>query len=321
MFIKPVLRLRGGRRLPSPPSWGHFDGALSGAAQLVVPGWSLPAFDGPKQVVLWFYLLIVGAMFEVGLGFWRLRSNPRSWRARLLLAAGLLGLGMLPQALQRPDTTHLAWVSCVPLALLPLYVAELVRPRLRQRHPAAPPIAAAVCAVVILFGVAPFFTVRPWTELVRQTEKQRYLSYDVHRNGRTFPLGSQPIAKAAQVLIDQLGSLAKPGERLFVGTADLRKTPYSDAYLYHLFPELPPATRYIEMDPGVANGKHSGLAKEVGSADWLILSHIWDHWNEPNDSQKFGPDQPNQVVANHFCKVNRFGGGEPPVFLLYRRCR
>ena len=125
-------------------------------------------------------------------------------------------------------------------------------------------MAAAACSVVLLFGVMPYFTLRPWTELIRQTEKNRYLSYEVHRNGRTFPLGSEPIARAAQVLIDQLDRSVEPGQRLFVGTADLRKTPYSDAYLYHLFPELTPATRYIEMDPGIANARSSGLARRCG---------------------------------------------------------
>ena len=28
---------------------------------------------------------------------------------------------------------------------------------------------------------------------------------------------------------------------------------HGDAFLYYLLPDLPPATHYIEMDPGVAN--------------------------------------------------------------------
>ncbi len=79
--------------------------------------------------------------------------------------------------------------------------------------------------------------------------------------------------------------MAKPGDRLFVGTTDLRKTPLSDAYLYYMLPEYPIATRYIEMDPGVANAKGSGLASELRSADVAILSGVWDDWSEPNDSR------------------------------------
>jgi hypothetical protein len=103
---------------------------------------------------------------------------------------------------------------------------------------------------------------------------------------------------------------------LFVGTGDLRKTPYSDAYLYYMLPNLDPATYYIEMDPGVANAKDSGLAQQLASADTVILSTIWDAWSEPNDSRKFGPNTPNEVLARDFCKVGDFGGH----YRLYRRC-
>src|SRR5699024_2564531 len=95
----------------------------------------------------------------------------------------------------------------------------------------------------------------------------------------------------------------------------MRKTPYSDAYLYYLFPELPPATRFIEMDPGIANAEDSPLADEVATADWVILSDAWVAWNEPNESDRPGPDEPNQVVEEPFCTV------EPTrLFDLLRRC-
>ena len=58
-------------------------------------------------------------------------------------------------------------------------------------------------------------------------------------------------------------AVTEPGDRLIVGPGDLRKTPYSEAFLYYLLPELVPGTRYIEMDPGVANAADSGLADEV----------------------------------------------------------
>lgn len=325
MLIDPVFELRGGRRLPSPPSWDRFDGALTAVAQLVVPGWSFPALSGPRQVVVWFYLLLAAVVFEVALGLRRLRADRADWKARLMLAAGLLGLGMIPQALQRPDATHLAWVSSVPVALLPMYLTELVRPRLDARGGNVGRWAAVAFgtlgAVVVLFAMIPYFTVRPWTELTRQTFKQDYFGFDVHRGGRNFYLGSEPITPAAQGVVDALARRAEPGDRLFVGTGDLRKTPYSDAYLYHLFPELTPATRYIELDPGVANAEDSGLADDVASADWLILSHVWDNWSEPNDARKFGSDAPNRVVERDFCLVERFGNEKLTYFLLYERCR
>ena len=54
-------------------------------------------------------------------------------------------------------------------------------------------------------------------------------------------------------MIADLDRMSKPGERLLVGPSDLRRTWYSDAFFYYMFPELTPATYFIEMDPGLAN--------------------------------------------------------------------
>ena len=98
---------------------------------------------------------------------------------------------------------------------------------------------------------------------------------------------------------------------------DLRQTVYNDTVFYYLFPELEPATRYMEMDPGMANAPDSGLAEDVASADWLILTRFWSGWIEPNESSVFGPDEPNQVVENQFCLV---GSYEHDLARLYRLC-
>ena len=71
----------------------------------------------------------------------------------------------------------------------------------------------------------------------------------------------------------------------------------------------------------MANAEDSGMAEEVASADWLILSHVWDPWSEPNTSRELGSDKPNQVVEQNFCKVGEYGEGLVPYFLLYERCR
>ncbi|QXC62099.1 hypothetical protein KSP35_04625 [Aquihabitans sp. G128] len=315
MLIDPVFKLRDGRSLPRPPSWGHFDGALQKVASLREPSWSLPSLASPNQAFIWFFLLPAVVAFVLGVGWWRVRAEPAAWRPRVLLVVGLLGLGLMPQALQRPDSTHLAWVSCVPLSFLPAAVAELLaHVRLPAvRHHAAS-WSVALVALVPLF-VIPHFTARTWVDLVGQGTRDDIFGYPLRHDGRTFYLGSGPIADDAQRMLDEVGPKMEPGQRLFVGTADLRKTPYSDAYLYYLLPDLEPATRYIEMDPGMANRADSGMAGEVASADWLILSHIWDGWSEPNGSRDQGSDAPNQVVRKDFCGAGTYGP-----FEVYRRC-
>ena len=86
-------------------------------------------------------------------------------------------------------------------------------------------------------------------------------------------------------------------------------------FFYHLFPELEPGTRYIEMDPGIADAADSGLAEELADTDWLVLSDAWSAWTEPNDSAGSGSDEPNRVVEERFCEVLDAG-----TFRLLRRC-
>ena len=97
----------------------------------------------------------------------------------------------------------------------------------------------------------------------------------------------------------------------------MRKTPYSDAYLYFLLPHMTPSTYYIEMDPGMANREGSGLAGDVENSDWLVLSHVWDVWDEPNTSRELMSDEANEAVRKGFCKVRDFGTS----FELYQRCK
>jgi hypothetical protein len=89
-----------------------------------------------------------------------------------------------------------------------------------------------------------------------------------------------------------------------------------------MLPDNPPATRYIEMDPGVANAKGSGMAKDLASAKIAILSGAWNDWSEPNDSRKVGSDASNKVLVRDFCLVGEWGvhrTGDPLYQLFVRR--
>ncbi|WP_421119980.1 hypothetical protein ACE2AJ_01065 [Aquihabitans daechungensis] len=319
MVIEPVFDLRGGRSLPRPPSWDTFDGALQKVALLRPQPWPLPSLESPAQAFVWFFLLPAATLFVVGVGWWRVRAEPTSWRPRVLLTVGLLGLGLMPQAVQRADTTHLAWVSCVTLAFLPAAICEVLE---RVRVPAiqrwAATLTVGIVALIPLV-VIPHFTARTYLDLAKQSVNGKVFGYPVTYDDRTFYLGARDIAPVAQQMLEEIGPQIQPGEKLLVGTADLRKTPYSDAYLYYLLPDATPGTRYIEMDPGMANAPDSGLAEEVAASDWLILSHVWDAWDEPNDSRLNGSNEPNEVVARDFCLVDEYGVGDRTFFEVYRR--
>jgi hypothetical protein len=164
--------------------------------------------------------------------------------------------------------------------------------------------------------VLPAFTATRYADYALQTFDVHRHSYKIEHDGRVFYYGKEDRATAANLVVAAAARISRPGQRLFVGPGDLRKTPYSDAYLYYLFPHLVPATYYIEMDPGVANAPNSGLDQQLASADIVILSKIWDDWTEPNDSRKVGSDASAQVLARDFCHVGTYLG----LYQLYRKC-
>ena len=318
MFVDPVFRLRAGRELPRPPSWSRIDGALQAIAEEIPPWWRIPHLSVSHALFLWFFAMLAMAVGLLVVAI-RLRRAPggRTGRSVALLVVALVSIGILPQALQRPDSTHLTWVTCISFPFSIVVVAELVR----RRWPAVDRRAAigfgTAAALVATLTFTALFTFRYYLLHTRAGLGQVPSAVPVSRDGRTFWFGSARAAAALQGAVDDLAALATPGERLLVGPKDLRRTWYSDAVAYWMFPELEPATYYIEMDPGLANAADSSLAADVASADWVLLTGFWDGWYEPNTSIDYGSDAPNEVVREEFCEV---GSYEDALVVLYRRC-
>jgi hypothetical protein len=318
MILDPVVYLRGGRRLPIPPPWGHLDGFLQRAGNIQQLSWPIPSLTTAQQLTVWFFFLLAGVAFLLLVARWRLRQDRSSFTARVLATVAVFSLGLLPQAVQRVDSAHFAWVSCVPIAFLPVAITEVLRAKKPALHVRARNVLAGGSVLLFLFAVLPFFTIRTYTDYSLQSLGIHRIAYKIEYKGRIFYYGRPEAAKAANELLPVADRISKPGERLFVGPTDLRKTPYSDAYLYYMLPKLDPATYYIEMDPGVANDKGSRLADDLRSSDIVILSSVWNDWDEPNDARKFGSHIPNEILKRDFCLVQKFGRGG--VYELYRRC-
>ena len=178
--------------------------------------------------------------------------------------------------------------------------------------------AGAVFTLVVTFVVTSLFTFRHYVLHTRAGYGWVPSTFEVSRDDRNFYFGAPRAALASQQVIDDLDGLARPGDRLFVGPMDLSRTWYSDAVFYWLFPEMEPATYFVEMDPGLANAADSGLADDLASADFVVLTSFWDGWREPNTSMEFGSQAPNEVLDRQFCQYRAYEDG---LVRLYYRCR
>lgn len=318
MVADPVFHLRGGRELPRPPSWDRLDGALQRIAEFEPPWWGLPHLSAPNMIFLWFWAMLAGAAALPVFAVVQWRRGRRDGRVAVLLVVAFVSVGILPQALQRPDSTHLTWVTCISWPFAVVVVADGVqrwRPRVAMRSAIA---AGAVVAVVLTYTLTALFTFRYYVWHTRAGYGLVPATFEVHRGDRVFYFGDGRAALASQQVINELDRLAEPADRLFVGPMDLSRTWYSDAVFYWMFPEMDPATYYIEMDPGLANAPGSRLAADLATADYVILTAFWAGWNEPNSSMDFGSDEPNEVLRQRFCLRGEYQGG---LVRLYYRCR
>ncbi len=316
IVLDPVFRLRAGRELPTPPSWGVVDGALQAIAEGDPPWWNLPALQASHQLFLWFFAVVIIAIAVPAWAFWKRRRGAADEHNMVLLAAGILGLGIVPQALQRPDSTHLAWVA---IGSWPLLAAAIVDAWSRRSSKPSwvPAVVATSALLALMLVIAPFYTYRSYLLQTRVSVGDVPLPFLVERDGRRFWFSDPLVASSFNDMIVELDALTEPGDRLVVGPADLSRTIYSDVSIHYLFPELDPATYYIEMDPGLADEAGSGLAEDIESADYLVLTNVWSGWIEPNTTAERRSQEANQAVADNFCLIRTF---EENLVMIFERC-
>ncbi len=318
IVVDPVVHLRSGRELPRPPSWDRLDGALQAIAESQPPWWHLPHVRASQAIFLWFLAMLAGTVGLLVLALLERRRGRRDGRSTVLLVVALVSVAILPQALQRPDSTHLTWVTCVSWPFAVVAIADIVQRRWPQTSMRSAAAAGAAVTLVLTYALTSLFTFRHYLLHTRAGYGLVPATFEINRDGRNFYFGAPRAALASQQVIDDLDGLARPGDRLFVGPMDLSRTWYSDAVFYWLFPEMEPATYFIEMDPGLANAAGSRLADDLATADFVILTAFWAGWREPNSSMDFGSPEPNEVLAERFCQYRQYQDG---LVRLYYRCR
>lgn len=278
------------------------------------PGRRLPLFSAEPFLVRLFFVQVLAAAVNIVAAILAVRARPGERWNRALLALALLGAGVMSQAWQRLDLSHLLFVAFLVIGILPLTLFSLVSPRSGNRPHIWFALGATLLVAALVGAIAPplpQLAVEAFREGLQTTPAG---SMFVQQGRRSFPVGSPARVVSIGRMLDELERLSKPGERLFVGPADLRRTNYNDTYIYHMMPKLIPATYFLEMNPLSANRPGSRLTADVRSADWLVLNRAWDFWHEPNSSTEYASSAPNVVVQKEFDLCGEFGG-----YLLFRR--
>ena len=314
MIADPVLRLRASRGLPLPPDPSGLEGIAS-TAVLSDRAWPLPKLTLSEQIFAWFIALLIVTVFLVAVGFWRARQDPGAMRTRALLAAALFTVGLLPQALQRADAAHLGWVSAVTVAVLPAAIVEVVLGLRPKWNAIRVGVVAGLGVIVATSLMLPSYTARRYASFVEDSFTNSTGSFTIRHDDRAFYVGDDEEAASLRKLLRAADRAGEPGDRLIVGTSDLRRTPYVDSFLYYMLPEFEPGTYFIEMEPGITNRDGTPLTDELRRADVVILADRWLNWSEPNESMKPGDPRPNEVLREEFCETADFGG-----FHLLVRC-
>ena len=232
------------------------------------------------------------------------------------MSFAFLMVGLLPQYLQRVGTHHFILVAALPLSAVIAAVTPVkVRSDKAQRgmrkwrvtptwKTNGPRVLGALVMVTFVWAALATFLSYIESPLIRM-ETGEAKSYNARNNGRTFPLATPSSQEATNDLLERYGDIPR-GSRLLVGPTDLTRTNYSDTFLYYLIPQAEPASYYMEMNPGGANGDPR-FAAELASADILILNEDYDSWREPNSSRDPGLTAPMKVVEDSFCQVDEFG--------------
>jgi len=258
-------------------------------------------------------LVVGGAVIVTAVGLRRMVKMPGDVQGRLLTAVGLLSLCLLAEVFQRLEVGQMK-ADFIAVGFLPVAALDLARDIRLPRLAAA---TVAVALLALLFTAATWRTlVRPYGHSVLVSAGLRSQGTTTVRNqGRSF-VYDDATAKLVEQTIARVEAVSRPGQRLFVGPADLRRTPYNDNSIAVLLPELTDDMSFPDMHPRVALADMAELVADVRAANVLVLTSAYATWNEPNESRLYGSDAANQVVAALFCSRGQFGPYE-----VFVRCR
>jgi hypothetical protein len=280
---------------------GFTIGALPLVWDVAAAGWSnfwtygiqarlheLPESGYPLPQGLGFLAILAFATLLLMMGAIRaLRRSGASPVTLSWLALGAVAVLILPQAIQRADNGHFAYVAPVTLGSLPLIVWQGRRWFLNG-------LFLVLVSFILIYGVV----------------SMRSGDGSIVRNGgHGFPVDPPSYASGMNAVLDWADIHVPRGSRLFVGPSDLRWALGADTVMYYLQPRLPHAGFYLEFGPGDNTQRFTArLIHDLREADVLELdtnnpAGLSALWPEAQP----GSSSPDAVVRRYFKPVFRAG--------------
>jgi len=236
-----------------------------------------------------------------------------AWRrdrgAPLYLAVSVLGAALIHQTLQRCDLAHLAMGSLVTFPLGAVTVQFWIERWLPWKNRFLQ-IAVGAAACIALFSIAaPGYLQKIALPQLREVVTQEASHpRNVISGGRSWPLDPPAAAFHTTQLLNYINDHSQPGEKLFVGPSDLRRTYFNDLHFYHLLmPRLVPSGYFLELNPLLTNSETSGIDRQIADSHWVITNEIYDRFHEANRSSELGSEKPNLVLKAQFQEVFHSG--------------
>jgi hypothetical protein len=292
-YLKGVL-------LPLLPLFGYFAYAditksytsLILDVSRMMPGRRLPIEH--NIYTAWLFIEVLASILIVILINRKMRASALF---RLSLITCFLSVALLPSTLQRADVWHITYIQSFLTPLLLICYASYTSPKI------SPKLALSITLIVtISITSIDFFKFAGALNKVQVNERWVYYA------------GDKPAAELNE-LLNELNSISSDGESIFVGPDDLRFAFYNDTFIYFLLPKLKPSSKFLEMNPGVANQVNSGLDKEILSSDWIILTSKHSPPREPNMSSIPIENNFNSIINQNFCLLKKLGYWE-----LFKKC-
>lgn len=219
------------------------------------------------------------------------------WRRRepAAVSVGAVTLVSFGQLAQRPDVTHLLFVTVAALPLLPVLViprgdgsSSQSSSRSMLMVIVARSWAGGTLAIAAVVGVAAL-AAQPWRDIVHVSHEGRSVL--------ATPEDAQGMTTTAEVLRSSAGS-----GPVFVGAQDMSRPTLTWPLFYLLVPRRQVQAYYMEIPPGITRAQEDRLIEDITSAESLLLSKFSDEQRaEMFPKLPDGTQRPNEAVRRGFC--------------------